>query len=104
MTVCIGYIATYKSLNLSVGYESGLSDTTGDLSGNAPFLQQLEHQAATPPASTSTPQRSVQLPSQLQFQSDLLEQDSDMQEAMKDLNSFDEDSSPNPHPCEVFCF
>jgi hypothetical protein len=104
MTVCIDYIATYKSLNWSVGYESGLSDTTADLSGNAPFLRQLEHQPATPPAATSTPQRSVQSPSQLQFQSNLLEQDSDMQKAMKDLNSFDEDSSPNIRPCEVFCF
>lgn len=36
----------------------------------------------------------MQLPSEIQFQSDLMESDSGMQEAMKDLESFEGASRP----------
>jgi hypothetical protein len=78
-----------------------LIDTSADASADASFLQQLEHSPATPPAATSTPQGSMQLASQSQFQSNLLEQDADMQKAMGDFNSFEDDSGINQRPCKV---
>jgi len=82
-------------------YESGLSDSPADPSGNAPFLRQLTSSTATPPEATSTPQRSMQMPSQLQFQSNLLDQDMDMQDAMRDFDSYDGDSGPSQRPCRL---
>jgi hypothetical protein len=98
MTVRTSDLSAYKSLNLKLGYESGLSDTPTDPNDSAPFLRQLE---PTLPAATSTPPKSIQIPSQLQFQSNLLEQDLDMQNAMKDFDSFEEDSGPSQRPCEL---
>lgn len=81
-----------------------MSDTPADPSGNATFLRQLERSPGTPPAATSTPQGSMHLPSQLQFQSNLLEQDLDMQKAMKDFDSLEDDSGPSQRPCKLFVF
>lgn len=78
-------------------YESGLSDGLADASPNAPFLQQLTSSTATLPEATSTPQRSMQMPSQLQFQSNLLDQELDMQNAMS-FDSYEQDSGPSQHP------
>ncbi|KAI0790671.1 hypothetical protein C8Q75DRAFT_760087 [Abortiporus biennis] len=53
--------------------------------------QQLDNSTAAPEVS-STPMRSMQLPSNIQMQSNLLEQDSEMQRAMNGMDSYDDDS------------
>ncbi|TCD61633.1 hypothetical protein EIP91_008139 [Steccherinum ochraceum] len=55
-------------------------------------LKQFNGDISTPPDATSTPMRSMQIPAQMQSQSNLLEQDSEMQRAMRDLDSYDEES------------
>ncbi|KAF8844418.1 hypothetical protein BDN67DRAFT_987946 [Paxillus ammoniavirescens] len=66
--------------------------STPDHHPHAPsMLPQLNPSPGTPPIATSTPQRSFQMPSQMAFQSNLLEQDSEMQQAMGNvLNSENE--------------
>jgi hypothetical protein len=81
-----------------------MSDTPADPSGHAKFLRQLERSPGTPPEATSTPQGSIHLPSQLQFQSNLLEQDLDMQKAMKDFDSLEDDSGRSQRSCKLFIF
>jgi hypothetical protein len=46
----------------------------------------------------------MQLLSQSNFQSNLLEQDLEMQNAMKDFDSFEDDSGPSQRPRMHFCF
>jgi hypothetical protein len=82
-------------------YESGFSDAPADASDNAPFLRQLTSSTATPPEATSTPQRSMQMPSQLQYQSNLLDQELDMQDAMS-FDSYEEDSAPSQRSRKFF--
>ncbi|EIN11745.1 hypothetical protein PUNSTDRAFT_142009 [Punctularia strigosozonata HHB-11173 SS5] len=64
-----------------------------DLSADsAAVLEHLNSSAGSPPAATSTPlrqQQSIQLPSQIHAQSNLLDQDSDMHDAMNVLDSFE---------------
>ncbi|KAI0071720.1 hypothetical protein K474DRAFT_1668701 [Panus rudis PR-1116 ss-1] len=63
----------------------------------ATLLRDLTGSRSTPPAATSTPLRSMQMPSQLQMHSNLLDQDSEMQRAMKSMESSEGDSFPtNP--------
>ena len=94
----------FQGLNHIPEYESGLSDAAVEPSGNAPFLRYLTSSTESPPEATSTPQKSIQMPSHLQFQSNLLDQDSDMQDAMRDFDSYEGDSGPNEHPCMVVFF
>ncbi|KIJ67849.1 hypothetical protein HYDPIDRAFT_25315 [Hydnomerulius pinastri MD-312] len=74
------------------------ASTTPDHPHVATMLsRQFNSSPNTPPFATSTPQRSFQMPSQLGFQSNLLEQDSEMQRAMGDvLNSENEVSTSVP--------
>lgn len=64
-----------------------MSDDKSD--DTATILQNLE--AATPPAATSTPQQSLRISvnSQFQYQSNLLEQDSEMQHVIEGFNSYE---------------
>lgn len=82
------------------------------------MLKHFNGDISTPPDATSTPMRSMQIPAQMQSQSsmypystkvmlatdtfiDLLEQDSEMQRAMRDLDSYDEESqSLQQRKCE----
>ncbi|KAF8160953.1 hypothetical protein B0H34DRAFT_673022 [Crassisporium funariophilum] len=58
----------------------------------ATILRDLNSSQATPPAATSTPQQSLRMStnSQFQFQSNLLDQDMEMQHAVEGVDSFEE--------------
>ncbi|KAI0697274.1 hypothetical protein BC835DRAFT_1338951 [Cytidiella melzeri] len=73
----------------------GPVDRSGD---TATALKQFEEESASfaPPVdATSTPMRSLQLPSELQMQSNLMEQDSEMQKVMQGMDTLDGDSIVN---------
>ncbi|KAJ4468291.1 hypothetical protein J3R30DRAFT_3386051 [Lentinula aciculospora] len=57
------------------------------------FLKELDNPDFTPPAATSTPQHSLKMSVNSQFESNLMSQDLEMQQAMRDLDSY-EHSSP----------
>ncbi|ESK84311.1 hypothetical protein Moror_10226 [Moniliophthora roreri MCA 2997] len=56
------------------------------------FLRDLNSSRATLPAATSTPQHSLKMSVNSQFQSNLLDQDSEMRQAMDALDSYEGDS------------
>ncbi|RDB24915.1 hypothetical protein Hypma_008048 [Hypsizygus marmoreus] len=64
-----------------------------DSNDTATFLRDLNASTATPPAATSTPQQSLRMStnSQLQFQSNLMDQDSEMQRAIEGFDSYEAD-------------
>ncbi|KAA1475142.1 hypothetical protein DENSPDRAFT_883330 [Dentipellis sp. KUC8613] len=69
-----------------------MSDGPGDKSNDtATLLRELDSSAASPPVATSTPMRSMQFPS-MQNESNLLDQDSEMQRMMGATDSFEGDS------------
>ncbi|KAF8070316.1 hypothetical protein FPV67DRAFT_1012203 [Lyophyllum atratum] len=78
-----------------------------DTNDHAPFLQDINLHPTTPPAATSTPQQSLRMSgsSQYPFQSNLMEQDSEMQRAIEDFDSYDADGTSQrpvsfpPLPC-----
>ncbi|KAF7977750.1 hypothetical protein HWV62_2838 [Athelia sp. TMB] len=79
-------------------FTPSVPDTSVENTDNESFLRGIE-QAPASPVATSTPHRTMQIPSEIQFQSDLLEQDSDMRNAMKDsLSSFEGASRPVSFP------
>ncbi|KIK68864.1 hypothetical protein GYMLUDRAFT_622625 [Collybiopsis luxurians FD-317 M1] len=56
-------------------------------------LKDLDPSQFSPPAATSTPQHSLKISVNSPFQSNLMDQDSEMQQAMKDLDSYDSSSN-----------
>ncbi|KAK7035223.1 hypothetical protein VNI00_011990 [Paramarasmius palmivorus] len=60
----------------------------------ATFLRGLNSSRATPPAATSTPQHSLKMSFNSQFRSNLLDQDSEMQQAMDAFDSYEGNSQP----------
>ncbi|KAH7926545.1 hypothetical protein BV22DRAFT_1062786 [Leucogyrophana mollusca] len=79
---------------------SSANKTNSELHANADstFLRQFNSSSATPPAATSTPLRSFQMPSQLAQQSNLLDQDSEMQHAMDSFDISETEEPPPPPP------
>ncbi|TFK44544.1 hypothetical protein BDQ12DRAFT_673185 [Crucibulum laeve] len=69
-----------------------------DSNDTATIMRDLNSSRATPPAATSTPQHSLRMSvnSQYQFQSNLLDQDSEMQREIEGLDSYEGDSAPIP--------
>ncbi|KAF8972910.1 hypothetical protein BDZ97DRAFT_1648569 [Flammula alnicola] len=59
----------------------------------ATILRDLKSLQSTPPAATSTPQQSLRLSVNSQFQSNLLDQDTEMQNAIDELDSYGERSA-----------
>ncbi|KAF5388783.1 hypothetical protein D9757_005670 [Collybiopsis confluens] len=57
--------------------------------GTSQLLDELHSSQLSPPAATSTPQHSLKISLNSQFQSNLLDQDSEMQQAMNDLDSLE---------------
>ncbi|KAJ3809638.1 hypothetical protein EV368DRAFT_46074 [Lentinula lateritia] len=53
------------------------------------FLKDLDDIQFTPPVVTSTPQHSLKMSVNSQFQSNLMDQDSEMQQAMRDIDSYE---------------
>ncbi|THH30418.1 hypothetical protein EUX98_g3786 [Antrodiella citrinella] len=103
-----GAAATFDALRERLAYSSSSSkpptpppehDTSSgseeqmDISEDTTtILKPFNGDITSPPDATSTPMRSMQLPLQMQSQSNLLEQDSEMQRAMNDLDSYADDS------------
>ncbi|GLB37275.1 hypothetical protein LshimejAT787_0403260 [Lyophyllum shimeji] len=67
----------------------------GDTNGRATFLRDVNSITITPPAATSTPQQSLRMSvnSSFPFQSNLLEQDSEMRRAIEGLDSYEVDGA-----------
>ncbi|KDR75370.1 hypothetical protein GALMADRAFT_552432 [Galerina marginata CBS 339.88] len=59
----------------------------------ATILRDLGSSQATPPAATSTPQQSLRMSFNLEFHPNLLDQDTEMQNAIQGLGSYEESSS-----------
>ncbi|KAJ7124938.1 hypothetical protein C8R44DRAFT_702862 [Mycena epipterygia] len=67
-------------------YDHSSADPTSDM---ASFLRDLNSSRATPPAATSTPPHSMEMSTDSKYQTNLMEQDSEMQHMMKDLSSYE---------------
>ncbi|KAG1751617.1 uncharacterized protein EDB91DRAFT_1106339 [Suillus paluster] len=65
---------------------------------NPALLRPLDSSWLSPPISAASPHGTFQLPSQLASHSNLLDQDSEMQHAMKDLDTSEDASAPTPGP------
>ncbi|KAJ7078883.1 hypothetical protein B0H15DRAFT_527939 [Mycena belliarum] len=74
-------------------YDDSSADDTPD---TATFLRELNSSRATPPAATSTPAHSMEISPDSKYQTNLLDQDSEMQHMMKDLDSFEGESRTRP--------
>ncbi|KAG2150417.1 hypothetical protein DEU56DRAFT_779824 [Suillus clintonianus] len=62
------------------------------------LLRPLDSSWSSPPRSAGSPHGTFQLPSQLVSHSNLLDQDSDMQHAMRDLDTSEDAPGPTPGP------
>ncbi|KAF5326092.1 hypothetical protein D9611_000119 [Ephemerocybe angulata] len=88
--------------DISSSEKHGNRDDTGEL------LRELNSSRASPPAATSTPQHSmhmsVDVNSQYQSESNLLDQDSEMQRIIDGLDSYDDQRSQQPGPSNGVMF
>ncbi|KAE9408536.1 hypothetical protein BT96DRAFT_783963, partial [Gymnopus androsaceus JB14] len=76
-------ISLYSSLSRS------LSSCTNESLDTVKLLKDLNSSQFEPPAATSTPQHSLKMSVNSQFQTNLMDQDSEMQQAMRDLDSYE---------------
>ncbi|KAH9485264.1 hypothetical protein JR316_0002171 [Psilocybe cubensis] len=70
--------------------DAELPDTSTNRVGNQTFLRDLDAYGHSPPIGTSTPQQSLRMSFNSQFHSNLLESDTEMQDAIDGLGEYDE--------------
>ncbi|KAJ7209622.1 hypothetical protein GGX14DRAFT_452266 [Mycena pura] len=77
---------------------SGLYDTSNadNTTDTATFLRDLNSSRATPPVATSTPPHSMEISTDSRFQTNLMNDDSEMHHMIKNLVSYEGDSGPSP--------
>ncbi|KAJ7128902.1 hypothetical protein C8R43DRAFT_1026297 [Mycena crocata] len=73
-------------------FDNSSADNTTD---TAAFLRDLNSSRATPPVATSTPPHSMEMSANSRYQTNLMDNDSEMQHMMGNLDSYEGDSGPS---------
>ncbi|CAK5281412.1 unnamed protein product [Mycena citricolor] len=87
---------TWKSQATTSGSHEAVNASVNTTTGTETFLRDLDTSRPAHPVFTSTPPHSMELSADSKYQTNLMDHDSEMQNMMKDLDSFDGDAASRP--------